>query len=60
MICPFFDVCAAYIIEQKRGHINYSYEFCKENFKDCEYYKYRSTSEKYKEFVKKGWIGPKT
>lgn len=59
MQCVFFNVCAAYIIEEKLGHIDYSCEFCKKNFKDCKYYKYRSTSEKYKEFVKKGWIGLK-
>jgi len=57
MKCVFFDVCAAYIIEQKLGHENYPDRFCKGNFKDCEYYKYRSTSKEYKEFVKKGWIG---
>lgn len=59
MKCPFFKVCAAYIIEQRLGDKDYPNRFCDGSFKDCEYYEYRKTSKEYKEFVKQGLIGPR-
>ena len=38
--CPFFDVCAAYIIWEKLGH-NWSEKFCFADFETCVHYQNR-------------------
>lgn len=39
--CPFFNICAAYIIRDKRGE-NWSQRFCFTDFENCVHYQDRN------------------
>ena len=39
--CPFFDICAAYIIQEKLGK-NWSQAFCFDDFKNCYFFGIRN------------------